>query len=105
MLRLSGAVTMAGIEQIQRAVAAPLDTRATLTRLCNTLDAMSDTLVAKLDVSNRATLDHMSRAQYAVLDRTIDMVDPERAGEFVRRTSEAFSSAMVRPAGHKADAA
>ena len=103
MLRLSGAVTMAGLEQIQKAVTSPLDTRAALVRLCATLDSMSDTLVGKLDASNRATLDKMSRAQTEVFNRTIDMVDPDRADEFVRRTSQAFSTAIGKPNG-KADA-
>src|SRR5207302_10531906 len=96
MLRLSGAVTMVGIEQIQKAVAAPLDTQAALVRLCDTLDAMADTLIGKLNTPNRTTLDHMSLAQSAVLHNAIDMVDASRAGEFVQKTSEAFAGAMSR---------
>ena len=102
MIRLSGAMTLFGIEQLGHAMVAPLDTQRAVIRLCNTLDGMSDTLVRKLDSANRATFERMTRAQSAVFNGALDVVRPNRADDFVRKTSQTLSDAMRRTETSKA---
>ena len=97
IMRLSAAMTMFGLEQAQNAMLAPADTRAALARLRETLDAMSDTLAAKIDEPKREALEGMSRAQTEMFDRTAGVVSFDAAGEFVRKTSESLSGVIARP--------
>jgi|KBSSwiStaDraftv2_1062776.scaffolds.fasta_scaffold1279111_2 hypothetical protein len=99
MMRFSGTVAMFGVEQVQNAMAAPGDTQAALVRLRETLESMADSLAAKMDDPKRAALDSMSRAQTEIFDRTMDAVNLDVAGEFLRKTSESLSGAVGRPAG------
>jgi hypothetical protein len=105
MMRLSGAVTMFGVEQAQNAMAAPSDTQAALVRLRETLDTMADSLAAKMDEPKRAALDSMSRSQAEMIDRTLGLVNLEAAGEFMKKTSESLSDVVGRPSASKAGAA
>src|SRR5258708_30090986 len=102
MMRLSGAVTLFGIEQLQNAVVAPADTQAALVRLRKTLDAMSESLASKMDAPKRAALDSLSRVQIDMLHRTLGVIDIDGAGEFVMKTSESLSSAVGPPSAVKA---
>jgi len=54
MMRFSGTVTMFGLEQVQNAMFAPTDTRTALSRLCNTLDSMSDSLAGVINGSAKS---------------------------------------------------
>ena len=97
MVRFSSAMTMFGVEQAQNAMMAPSDTQAALSKLRETLDAMADTLAAKMDESKRAALDSMSRAQSDIVERTLEMVDLDMPGEFIKRTSASLSDLVKRP--------
>jgi hypothetical protein len=98
MMRLSGAVTMFGVEQAQNAVMAPADTQAALVRLRQTLDGMSSYLASKLDEPKKAAFESMSKSQVEMLDRTMGSIDLEAAGEFMRTTSQSLSDVVSRPA-------
>ena len=94
LIRFSGAVTMFGIEQIQNAASAPADTQTALVKLRETLDAMSESLAAKMDGSKQAALDSMSRAQAEVANRAFDAVDLDTAGELMKKTSQSLSNVI-----------
>ena len=100
MIRFSGAVAMFSLEQVQNAVSAPSDTQRALTRLCDTLDGMSKSLVSKLDEPKKAAFESMSRSQTEILDRTADAVSLDVAGDLMKRTSESLSSVLGRSNGH-----
>ena len=104
MMRFSASVAMFGVDQAQNAIAAPADTQAAIVRLRETLDAMADSLASKLDDSKRDAFDSMSRTQIEILDRTMDAVNVDAAGEFMKKTSESLSDAVARPAASKAAA-
>jgi len=102
MMRFSGAVAMFSLEQVQNAVSAPADTKLALTRLRDTLDGMSKSLVSKLDGPKRAAFESMSKSQTDILDRTVDAVNLDVADDLMRRTSESLSSVIGRSNGNKA---
>jgi hypothetical protein len=105
LMRFSGAVTMFSIEQIQNAVGAPAGTRAAITRMIETLDSMSDSLISKIDEPKRAAHESMSKAQSDVVGRTFNAVNLNAPDELVRKTSASLSSAVARPAATGAGAA
>jgi hypothetical protein len=99
MIRFSGAVTMFGFEQVQNAMLAPADTRAALTRLCNTLDSMSDSLASRLDDSKKDALESMSKAQIDILDgaasaANLDAMNMDTATDLLKRTSDSLAGVM-----------
>jgi hypothetical protein len=104
LMRFSGAVTMFGIEQVQNAVGAPTDTRAAISRLRETLDSMSESLVSKIDEPKRAVHESMSKAQNEVVSRTLNAVNLNAPGELMQKTSESLSSVVTRTAATGAGA-
>jgi hypothetical protein len=98
MMRFSGAVTMFSMEQVQNAIYAPADTQAALTKMRESLDAMSESLASKMDDSKRAALDSMSKVQTDIVDRTLEMVSMDSAGEFMQKTSASLSNVVSRSA-------
>jgi hypothetical protein len=98
LMRFSGAVAMFSIEQIQNAVGAPADTRAALTRMIETLDSMSESLISKIDAPKRAAHESMSKAQSDVVGRTFNAVNLNAPDELMQKTSASLSSAVARPA-------
>ena len=110
MIRFSSAVTMFGFEQMQNAISAPADTKTALTKLCDSLDAMSESLGSKLDDPKKSALDSMSKAQVDILDRTsrafnLDTVlNLDTASDLLKKTTESLAavvngSAPARTAG------
>jgi hypothetical protein len=98
MMRFSGAVTMFSMEQVQNAIYAPADTQAALTKMRESLDAMSESLASKMDDSKRAALDSMSKVQTDIVDRTLEMVSMDSAGELMQKTSASLSNVVSRSA-------
>ncbi len=99
MIRFSGAVTMFGFEQVQNAMLAPTDTRTALTRLCNTLDSMSDSLASKLDDSKKDALESMYKAQVDILDGAasavnLDAMNMDTATDLLKRTSDSLAGVI-----------
>ena len=100
MIRFSGAVAMFSLEQVQNAVSAPSDTQRALTRLCDTLNGMSKSLVSKLDEPKRAAFESMTRSQTEILDGAADAVNLDVAGDLMKKTSESLASVLGRSNGH-----
>jgi hypothetical protein len=98
LMRFSGAVTMFGIEQVQNTIGAPADTRAAIGRMIETLDAMSDSLISKIDEPKRAAHESMSKAQSEVVDGAFNAVDMNAPDELMKKTSASISSALARSA-------
>jgi hypothetical protein len=99
LMRLTGAVTMFGMEQAQNAIGAPLNTRDALVRLCATLDSMADSLVSKMDDSKKAVYKSMAAAETDAVDRTLGAVNLDLPGEFMQRTSQSLSSFVRKSNG------
>ena len=100
MMRFSGTVAMFSLEQVQNAVSAPADTQRALTRLCDTLNGMSKSLVSKLDAPKKAAFESMSRSQTEILDRTVNAVNLDVAEDLMRRTGESLSNVLGRSNGN-----
>jgi hypothetical protein len=105
LMRFSGAVTMFGIEQIQNAVGAPVDTRTAIATLTSTLNAMSDSLISKLDEPKRAAHESMSKSQSEMVSRTLYTVNLNAPDELMKKTSASISGAVTRSAATGAGAA
>ena len=107
MMRFSGAITMFGMEQVQNAISAPADTRAALVRLCDTLDAMSESLASKLDGPKRTALDSMSKSQLDIWDNTssavnLDPANLDIAADLMKKASESLAGIIGGSANGKA---
>jgi len=91
---------MYGMQQVQTTVGG-FDTKESLDSLRSVIDGMTATLTAKLDENKRSTVDSISNAGSEVVGKTwtvlnVDAMKPKEvantASDFVRRTSDAFSS-------------
>ncbi|MCU1329842.1 MAG: hypothetical protein JWN34_5212 [Bryobacterales bacterium] len=100
IVRLSAAATMYGMQQVQTTVGG-FDTKESLDNLRSVIDGVTATLTAKLDENKKSTVDSISNAGNEVVSRTwtvlnVDAMKPKEvadsASDFVRRTSDAFSS-------------
>lgn len=111
MMRFSGAITMFGLEQVQNAISAPVDTKSALVRLRDTLDSMSSSLASKLDAPKKSALDSLSKAQIDILDRTAGaanldtVIGFDTATDLLKRTSDSLSGVMGGSAGRKTNGA
>ena len=100
IVRLSAAATMYGMQQVQTTVGG-FDTKESIDNLRSVIDGVTATLTAKLDENKKSTVDSISNASSEVVGRTwtvlnVDAMKPKEvantASDFVRRTSDAFSS-------------
>jgi len=100
IVRLSAAATMYGMQQVQTTVGG-FDTKESIDSLRSVIDGMTATLTAKLDENKRSTVDSISSAGSEVVGKTwtvlnVDAMRPKEvantASDFVRRTTDAFSS-------------
>lgn len=100
IVRLSAAATMYGMQQMQTTVGG-FDTKDSLDNLRAVIDGVTNTLTARLDENKRSTVESISHAGNEVVGRTwtalnVDALNPKEvadtATDFVRRTSDTFSS-------------
>lgn len=100
IVRLSAAATMYGMQQVQTTVGG-FDSKESIDSLRSVIDGMTHALTAKLDENKKSTVDSVSNAGSEVVGRTwtvlnVDAMKPKEvantASDFVRRTSDAFSS-------------
>ena len=105
LMRFTGAVTMFGVEQLQTAIGAPLNSRGAINRLCDTLDSMSDSLASKMDESKKQAYTSMAKAQNDAVTRTLNVIPMDAAGKLMQRTSHSLSGLVSRPNGGAAGAA
>jgi hypothetical protein len=112
IVRLSAAATMYGMQQVQTTVGG-FDTKDSIDNLRSVIDGVTATLTAKLDENKKSTVDSISNAGSEVVGRTwtvlnVDAMKPKEvantASDFVRRTSDAFSSIIKTDANEPAPA-
>ena len=91
MMRFSAALTLFGMEQLQNSlnvVEGEEDLSKTMERFEKTLDAMTDTLVNRIDDKKKDTLKSVTKMSEDVVGRTVDgmtMIDPR---EVFRATND-----------------
>jgi hypothetical protein len=99
MLRFSAAMTLFGMQQVQNAVGAAVDTQDALNKLTKALNAMSDAVSNQMDASKQETLKSMSKVQEDLVTRTFDAMnvqafDPREmmntTGDLMRKTSDSL---------------
>src|ERR1700691_3595464 len=86
MIRLSAAMTVFGMQQLQNTVGS-VDTKDSVDKLREGIDAMADALSAKIDKSRRPTLERLSNLQQDIVKRSLDSTR-----EVVKDTSEIVKS-------------
>ena len=108
MMRFSAAVTLYGMEQIQKSmniVDGGEDLTKAMDRLEKTLNSLTDTLVGKIDDSKKDTLKSVTKMSEDVIGRTWDgmsMMDPREVlkatNDLVQKTSDATAEWVSKAA-------
>ena len=111
LIRFSNALAMFGMQQMQNAMGAITDSQAMLTRVCQTLDSLSDSLSHQIDASKKSTLDSITRTGTEMVDRTIEVMNVQAldargvmdtTAEFVRKTTDTVAEMIRKPAANGA---
>ena len=109
LIRFSNALAMFGMQQMQNAMGAITDSQAMLTRVCQTLDSLSDSLSHQIDASKKSTLDSITRTGTEMVDRTIEVMNVQAldargvmdtTAEFVRKTTDTVAEMIRKPAAN-----
>ena len=109
LIRFSNALAMFGMQQMQNAMGAMTDSQAMLTRVCQTLDSLSDSLSHQIDASKKSTLDSITRTGTEMVDRTIEVMNVQAldargvmdtTAEFVRKTTDTMAEMIRKPAAN-----
>ena len=109
LIRFSNALAMFGMQQMQNAMGAITDSQAMLTRVCQTLDSLSDSLSHQIDASKKSTLDSITRTGTEMVDRTIEVMNVQAldargvmdtTAEFVRKTTDTMAEMIRKPAAN-----
>ena len=108
--RFSAAMTLFGMQEMQKAVGATLDAPAYLTHFQTSLDTISNAIVSELDPENKPTLESVSNLGREMVGRTFETLkappfDPRQVmqatSEMIRKTADA----MAKPPGGPAEPA
>jgi hypothetical protein len=86
MIRLSAAMTVFGVQQLQTTMGS-MDTKDSVDKLRKVIDDMADALSAKIDKSRRPTLERLSSLPQDFLARSLDSTR-----EVVQDTSDIVKS-------------
>lgn len=106
LIRFSNALATFSVQQMQDAMGAMTDSKAMLTRVCQTLDSLSDSLSGQIDPSRNSTLDSITRTGTEMMDRTIEAVNVQAlnargvmdtTAAFVRRTTDTMAEMIRKP--------
>jgi hypothetical protein len=108
MVRLSAAMTVFGMQQVETAVGS-VDATESLNKLREVIDAMAAAVTSKIDEAKRPTLDSVSNLGHDVVGRTMSSMNSLKVTsinprEIVQNTSEMVSKTsdwldkMVKPA-------
>jgi hypothetical protein len=104
--RLSAAMTLFGMQEMQKLVGGAFDTPAFLNRFRASLDSTSNAIVAELDPDTNSTLESVTNLGRQVVDRTWDTLraaafDPRQVlqttGEVMRKTADAILKPAAPP--------
>ena len=105
MMRLSAAMTLFGMQQIQNAVGAAADTHHTLEKFRKALDSMTDAMAKEMDESKTAALDSMTKVQTDIINRTWDAMNVESfdpremmstMADLTKKTSDSLADLVVK---------
>jgi hypothetical protein len=107
MVRLSAAMTVFGMQQVETAVGS-VDATESMNKLREVIDAMAAAVSSKIDESKRPTLDSVSNLGHDVVGRTMSSMNAIKVPsinprEIVQNTSEMVSKTsdwldkMVKP--------
>ena len=100
MMKFSAAMTLFGMQQIQNAVGAAVDTETTLEKFRQALDAMTDAMAKHMDESKTETLKSVDKVQSDMVHRTwdamnIQALDPREmmstSIDLMKKTTDSFS--------------
>jgi hypothetical protein len=86
MIRLSAAMTVFGVQQLQTTVGS-MDSKDSVEKLREVIDAMADALASKVDASKRPTLERLSN-----LPQDIVTCSWDSTREVVQDTSDMFKT-------------
>jgi hypothetical protein len=98
MIRLSAAMAVFGMQQVQNTVGS-VDTKDSVDKLREVIDAMADALSSKIDESRRPTLDRLSHLPQDIVARSVDSTREvvKDTSEMVKSTSD-WIAGTVKPA-------
>jgi len=93
IIRFTNAVTLFSMQQMQNALGTVTDSQAVISRFCDALDAMSNSLATQIDAAKKSTLDSMSSKGSEMVDRTmhvmnVQALNPRDSGHDGRRHAE-----------------
>jgi Mg/Co/Ni transporter MgtE len=71
MVRLSAAMTVFGVQQLQTTMGS-MDTKDSVEKLREVVDAMADALTSKIDESRRPTVERLSQLPQDIVTRSVD---------------------------------
>jgi hypothetical protein len=101
MMRFSAAVTLYGMEQVQKTmdvVDGGEDMSKAMERLETTLNSLTDTLVGKIDTSKQDTLKSVTKMSEDVIGRTMDGVSMMDPREVMKATNDLIQKTSVATA-------
>lgn len=98
MVKLSAAMTVFGIQQMQGAVGTT-DTKESVDKLRDVIDAMAAAVSARIDESRRPVVDRISNLPGDIMDKAIDSSKGvvQNTSDMMKSTTN-WVSGMIRPA-------
>jgi hypothetical protein len=112
MVRFSTALTLFGLQQVRNAASVMMEAPMNLNRMREAMDSATNSLSAKIDDSQKTTLNSMTTLGADVVSRTCETLknavpNPNdvlrTTGEVLRRTTENVTSVLNRSAGADSD--
>src|ERR1700730_6241211 len=104
--RFSAAMTLFGIQEMQKVVDASVDTPNYLSRIGASLDTISDAIVGEMDPKTRPALESVTNLGRDMVNRTFDtlrapMFDPRQVlqttSEMIRKTADSIARPPADP--------
>lgn len=99
MIRLSAAMTVFGMQQVQSTVGSAY-TKESVDKLREVIDAMADAISSKIDESRRSTLDRLSNLPQDIVARSMDSTREvvKDTSDMVKKTSD-WIAGTIKPDG------
>ena len=105
--RFSAAMTLFGMQEMQKAVGAMLDAPAYINHFKASLDSISNAIVSELDPETRPTVESVANLSREVVNRTFDTLkappfDPRQVMQATTDMIRKTADAMAKPTGAEA---
>jgi len=88
-VRLSAAMSVYSLPQMQSAVGTPIDHKDSVAKLKQMIDSMTEALTTQIGDSKKQTVDDISNLGSGVVERTFDTVTNFNPRDVVQNTSDA----------------